>query len=129
VFQAGRLFFRERSLLEPVSSIKPGGDSSRITMTFSPRVFLMIGSLIAASAIPLYADGQQQKPNKLEADSTPAYDEHNTTSPASANSSAVARDNALKPAPGKVSAGKEPSSGRKNGMGFDAGASSMSKKP
>ncbi|WP_438392227.1 hypothetical protein [Caballeronia sp. DA-9] len=98
-------------------------------MKFSPRVLLMIGSLLVASAAPLYADGQQQKSSKLEPDSTPAYDEHNTTSPASATSSSVARDNALKPAPGKVSAGKEPPSGRKNGMGFDAGASSMSKKP
>ncbi|WP_156393387.1 hypothetical protein [Burkholderia sp. Leaf177] len=97
-------------------------------MKFSPRILLMIGSLIAASAVPLYADGQQ-KPNKLESDSTPAYDEHNTTSPASATSSSVARDNALKPAPGKVSAGKQPTTGRKNGMGLDAGASSMSKKP
>src|SRR6187402_2610464 len=83
-------------------SIKPGGDSSRITMKFSPRILLMVGSLIAASSVPLYADGQQQKPNKLESGSTPAYDEHNTTSPASATSSSVARDNALKPAPGKV---------------------------
>jgi hypothetical protein len=98
-------------------------------MKFSPRILLMVGSLIAASSVPLYADGQQQKPNKLESGSTPAYDEHNTTSPASATSSSVARDNALKPAPGKVSAGKEPPSGRKNGMGLDAGESSMSKKP
>jgi hypothetical protein len=67
----------------------------------------------------------QGKPNPLDPDSTPSYQEHATTPPASAT---AARSRALNTVPGKVSAGKEPPPTRPNGLGMDAGAGSMSKK-
>lgn len=68
----------------------------------------------------------QQTTNKLQYDSTGSYNEHATTPPASATAGSK---NALNTVPGKVSAGKEPATGRPNGLGMDAGASTMSKKP
>jgi hypothetical protein len=68
---------------------------------------------------------QQQMPNKLQYDSTPAYQEHSTTSPAAAAASA---SGALNTKPGKQSAGKQPAPDRPNGLGMDAGAASMGKK-
>jgi hypothetical protein len=84
---------------------------------------LVTCSILAAMA-PLTANAQSM-PNKLDSDSTPSYQEHATTPPASA---ALTRDQALKTVPGKVSAGKEPAPTRPNGLGMDAGAGSMSKK-
>lgn len=84
---------------------------------------LLLGSTIAVIAS---AQQAQQMPNKLQYDSTPAYQEHNTTTPAAAANSA---SGALKSKPGKTSAGKGPAPDRPNGLGMDAGAGSMSKKP
>lgn len=81
---------------------------------------ILLGGTLAA-----VASAQQQKPNKLEYDSTPAYQERNVTPPASAT---VSASDALKTRPGKASAGKKPAPDRPNGLGFDAGASSMGKK-
>ena|ERR1700712_5332961 len=69
-----------------------------------------------------------QTTSKLQYDSTGSYNEHATTTPASATANASS-NNALNTVPGKVSAGKGPASGRPNGLGMDAGASAMSKKP
>jgi hypothetical protein len=80
---------------------------------------IMLGSTLAVVA------SAQQQPNKLDPGSTPAYQEHNTTSPASA---AAAWDQARKTNPGKTSAGKAPPPDRPNGLGMDAGAGSMGKK-
>lgn len=80
---------------------------------------IMLGGTLAIVA------SAQQQPNKLQPDSTPAYQEHNTTSPASAT---AARDHALKKDPGKTSSGKAPAPDRPNGLGMDAGAGSMGKK-
>jgi hypothetical protein len=80
---------------------------------------LLLGGTLAVVA------SAQQKPNKLDYDSTPAYQEHSTTSPAAA---AAAASGALNPKPGKQSAGKEPTPDRPNGLGMDAGAAKMGKK-
>jgi hypothetical protein len=82
---------------------------------------LMLGGTLAVVA----SAQQQEKPNKLEYDSTPAYQEHNTTSPAAA---AAGASGALNTKPGKQSAGKQPTPNRANGLGMDAGAASMGKK-
>lgn len=87
--------------------------------------FAMVASVSFATVLPLAVQAQQTV-NKLESDSTGSYEEHNTTPPANAT---AARNQALNTVPGKVSAGKEPTTGRANGVGLDAGASSMSKKP
>ncbi len=68
---------------------------------------------------------QQQMPNKLQYDSTPTYQEHNTTPPAAA---AAGARGALNAKPGKQSAGKQPTLNHANGLGMDAGAASMEKK-
>ena len=75
---------------------------------------VLLGATLCAIA------GAQQMPNKLDYDSTPAYQERNVTPPASG---------ALNTKPGKVSSGKGPAPDRPNGLGMDAGAGSMGKKP
>jgi hypothetical protein len=80
---------------------------------------------LLGTTLAVVASAQQQKPNKLDYDSTPAYQEHATTSPAAAAASA---SDALKTRPGKQSAGKEKAPDRANGLGMDAGAASMGKK-
>ncbi|SAL60112.1 hypothetical protein AWB71_03348 [Caballeronia peredens] len=87
----------------------------------------MTGILLGGT-LAVVASAQQapQQPNKLQYDSTPAYQERNVTSPAAA---AAGASDALKTRPGKTSSGKEPAPGRPNGLGFDAGAGSMGKKP
>ncbi|MDR5775477.1 hypothetical protein P9250_12690 [Caballeronia sp. LP006] len=80
---------------------------------------ILLGGTIAVVA-------SAQQPNKLHYDSTPAYQEHSSTPPAAAAASA---SDALKTTPGKTSAGKGPAPDRPNGLGMDAGAGSMSKKP
>ncbi len=89
---------------------------------------VLLGGTIAvvASAQQTQAQQQQQQPSKLQFDSTPAYQEHNTTSPAAAAANA---SDALKTRPGKQSAGKGNAPSRPNGLGMDSGAASMGKKP
>jgi len=91
-----------------------------------------VAACVGLSAIAAGVAHAQQTPeqttNKLQYDSTGSYNEHATTSPASATTTAASK-NALNTAPGKVSAGNEAPSGRPNGLGMDAGASTMSKKP
>jgi hypothetical protein len=87
-------------------------------MALGRTVAILLGGTLAVVA-------NAQQPNKLDSDSTPAYQEHNTTPPASAT---AARAQALKTDPGKTSAGKEPAPNRPNGLGMDAGAGSMGKK-
>jgi hypothetical protein len=88
----------------------------------------------AAALLAMFAVGAHAQQsagsttNKLQYDSTGSYNEHATTTPASATAGASS-SNALNTVPGKVSAGKEPATGRPNGLGMDAGASTMSKKP
>lgn len=94
----------------------------RTLANLSRTVGVLFSSTLAIAAF----DATAQQPNKLDADSTPAYQERNVTPPASAT---AARDKALNTVPGKVSSGKQPSTGRANGLGMDAGADSMSKKP
>ena len=86
----------------------------------------MAGFLLGGTiAVVANAQQPQQKPNKLEYDSTPAYQERNVTPPAAAAANA---SDALKTRPGKTSSGKEPVQNRPNGLGFDSGAASMGKK-
>jgi hypothetical protein len=89
-------------------------------------------ALLLGGTLAVVASGQtqqdqtkQQQPDKLQFDSTPAYQEHNTTTPAAAAANA---SDALKTRPGKQSAGKEKMPDRPNGLGMDAGAASMGKK-
>ncbi|MDR5838776.1 hypothetical protein [Caballeronia sp. LZ034LL] len=82
----------------------------------------MAGVLLGGT-LAMVANAQQ--PNKLQYDSTPAYQEHNTTPPAAAAANA---SDALKTRPGKESAGKAEAAKRPNGLGFDAGSSTMGKK-
>lgn len=82
---------------------------------------LLVGTL----AVVASAQQAPQKPNKLEYDSTPAYQEKNVTPPAAAAANA---SDALKTRPGKTSSGKGAAPDRPNGLGFDAGANSMGKK-
>jgi hypothetical protein len=89
-----------------------------ITLALGRMAAVFIGGALAIVA-------NAQQPNKLDKDSTPAYQEHNTTSPASAT---AARNQALKTDPGKTSSGKGAAPDRPNGLGMDAGAGSMSKK-
>jgi hypothetical protein len=79
---------------------------------------VMLGSTLAVVA-------NAQQPNKLQYDSTPAYQEQNTTTPAAA---AAHASDALKTRPGKQSAGKQNTPDRPNGLGMDSGAASMGKK-
>jgi hypothetical protein len=89
------------------------------------RAFSILGTcLTIAGATPLLAAAQTM-PDKLQPDNTPAYQEHDTTSPASAT---AARNRALNTVPGKVSSGKQPAHSRPNGLGMDAGAGSMTGK-
>lgn len=83
---------------------------------------ILLGGTLAVAAS---AQQEQQKPNKLDYDSTPAYQEKNVTPPAAAAANA---SDALKTRPGKASSGKGAAPDRPNGLGFDAGASSMGKK-
>jgi hypothetical protein len=83
-------------------------------------------SLLLGGTLAVVASAQStQQPNKLQFDSTPAYQEHNTTTPAAAAANA---SDALKTRPGKQSAGKEKAPDRPNGLGMDSGAASMGKK-
>jgi hypothetical protein len=85
---------------------------------------ILLGCTLAFVASAQQAPQQpQQQSNKLQYDSTPAYQERNVTPPAAANAS-----DALKTRPGKTSSGKGAAATRPNGLGFDAGASSMGKK-
>ncbi|SAL42781.1 hypothetical protein AWB70_03254 [Caballeronia cordobensis] len=86
-----------------------------------------MAAILLGGTLAVVASAQQapQKPNKLEYDSTPAYSEKNVTPPAAAAANA---SDALKTRPGETSAGKGAKPDRPNGLGFDAGASGMSKK-
>jgi len=98
-----------------------------MTKHIQPRIIALCIALGAPFATTAHAQqNPQQTTNKLQYDSTGSYNEHATTPPASAT---AASKNALNTVPGKVSAGKEPATGRPNGLGMDAGASTMSKKP
>lgn len=88
----------------------------RPTLTALARM----AGLLLGGTLAVVADAQQQKPNKLEYDSTPGYQERSVTPPAAAVANA---SDALKTRPGK-----EPAQNRPNGLGFDSGAASMSKK-
>lgn len=81
--------------------------------------------LLLGGTIAVVANAQQSAPNKLDYDSTPAYQERNVTPPAAA---AAQASDALKTRPGTESAGKGPAPSRPNGLGMDAGASSMGTK-
>lgn len=83
---------------------------------------ILLGGTLAVAAS---AQQAPQQPNKLEYDSTPAYQERNVTPPAAAAANA---SDALKTRPGKTSSGKGAAAKRPNGLGFDAGAGSMGKK-
>ncbi|SAK46700.1 hypothetical protein [Caballeronia ptereochthonis] len=83
---------------------------------------ILLGGMLAAAA---GAQQTPQQPNKLDYDSAPAYQERNVTPPATAAANA---SDALKTRPGKTSSGKGPAPDRRNGLGFDSGSSSMSKK-
>ncbi|BAN25500.1 hypothetical protein BRPE64_BCDS08390 [Caballeronia insecticola] len=87
---------------------------------------ILLGGTLAVVASAQQAPQQPQPSSKLQYDSAPAYQEHNVTPPAAA---AVNASDALKTRPGKTSSGKEAAPSRPNGLGFDAGAGSMSKKP
>jgi hypothetical protein len=86
-----------------------------------------MAGLVLGGALAVVANAQQapHKPDKLENDSTPAYQERNVTPPAAAAANA---SDALKTRPGKESSGKGAAPQRPNGLGFDAGAGSMGKK-
>jgi hypothetical protein len=86
-------------------------------------VLTRAASVLLGGTLAVVASAQQ--PNKLDYDSTPAYQEHNTTPPAAA---AAGASGALNPKPGKQSAGKQPAPDRPNGLGMDAGAASMGTK-
>ncbi|SAK65748.1 hypothetical protein AWB79_03258 [Caballeronia hypogeia] len=83
--------------------------------------------ILLGGTLAVVASAQQapQTPNKLDYDSTPAYQERNVTPPAAAAANA---SDALKTRPGKKSSGKGAAPDRPNGLGFDAGASGMGKK-
>jgi hypothetical protein len=91
----------------------------RPTISFLTRA----AGVMLVSTLAVVASAQQ--PNKLQYDSTPAYQEHNTTPPAAA---AAGASGALNTKPGKESAGKQPTPDRPNGLGMDAGAASMGTK-
>jgi hypothetical protein len=97
----------------------------KMKTTMSALAARTAGFLLGTTLAVVASAQQQQKPNKLDYDSTPAYQEHATTSPAAAAASA---SDALKTRPGKQSAGKEKAPARANGLGMDAGAASMGKK-
>lgn len=86
-----------------------------------------MAAILLGGTLAVVASAQQapQKPSKLEYDSAPAYSEKNVTPPAAAAANA---SDALKTRPGETSAGKGAKPDRPNGLGFDAGASGMSKK-
>ncbi|SAK58167.1 hypothetical protein AWB80_02379 [Caballeronia pedi] len=86
-----------------------------------------MAGILLGGTLAVVASAQQStgKPNKLDYDSTPAYQEKNVTPPATAAANA---SDALKTRPGKTSSGKGAAPDRPNGLGFDAGASSMGKK-
>lgn len=87
---------------------------------------ILLGCTLAVVASAQQAPQQPpQQSNKLQYDSTPAYQERNVTPPAAAAANA---SDALKTRPGKTSSGKGAAPKRPNGLGFDAGASSMGKK-
>ncbi|BCQ25523.1 hypothetical protein NK8_37010 [Caballeronia sp. NK8] len=90
--------------------------------TYGRMAGILLGGMLAAVASAQQAPG---KPNKLDYDSTPAYQEKNVTPPAAAAANA---SDALKTRPGKTSSGKGAAPDRPNGLGFDAGANSMGKK-
>ncbi len=93
-----------------------------ISMLGRTAGLLLGGTLVVVAS----AQTQQPQPNKLQFDSTPAYQEHNTTPPAAAAANA---SDALKTRPGKESAGKQKNTpNRPNGLGMDSGAASMGTK-
>ena len=101
---------------------------TRRIKAFAVAACIVVPALTGVAVRAQQAPAQTQTTNKLQYDSTGSYNEHATTTPASATANASS-NNALNTVPGKVSAGKEPASGRPNGLGMDAGASAMSKKP
>jgi hypothetical protein len=106
---------------------KESAEQWEATMKPTPGALGRMAGILLGGTLAVVASAQQapQQPNKLEYDSTPAYQERNVTPPAAAAANA---SDALKTRPGKTSSGKGAAPKRPNGLGFDAGASGMGKK-